>query len=112
MICYKFNYINETAVQTIAVPTSSEIILGIGNGQDTVATITLIDDDTGEAAGTVIPDPSGIIPYYKLFKIVTPTEVSVKTYTATVSGTIDEEAYSHTIKVKVIANTLSNGTIA
>ncbi len=111
MICYKFNYKGEDTVQTIAVSTSSEIILGIGNGQDTEATITLIDDATSQAAGTSISS-SGVIPYYGLFKIVTPTEVSVKTYTATVSGTIDEEAYSHTIKIKVVVNAVSNGTIS
>lgn len=109
MICYKFNYINETAVQTIAVPTCSDFYIAIGNGHDSEATITLVNDSTGETVGTA--SSSSIMPYYGLFRLTTPTEVATKTYTATVSGTIDEQAYSHTIKIKVIANGVSVGML-
>lgn len=116
MVCYKFDYkeavSGEIPVQAIFVPTGSNIILGIGNNQDTEATITLVDDDTQESAGTVISDSGGVIPYYKLFQIITSAERGVKNYTATVSGTIDETAYTHTIKIQVIANVVSFGTIS
>ena len=107
MICYKFEYINDTVVQKICVCTNSEIVIAIGNNGDTEATVTLIDDETGEAAGTSM---SGLA-YYGLFQMTTQGEPAIKNYTATVSGTIDEQAYSHTIKISLNINKTSYASI-
>lgn len=91
MICYKFKYKGENApAQMITTACSTTILLGIHNGGDASATFTLFE---GETEITTTYTITG----YKLFKVVTPDTAETKTYTATISGTVDETAYSHTI---------------
>ena len=105
MICYKFKYKGENApVQTITTACSSSILIGIPNDGDTSATITLFE---GETEITTTFSMTG----YKLFKVITPDTAETKTYTATISGTVDETAYLHTISIKVVSNAVSYGEI-
>lgn len=109
---YKFNKKGENEVQPICVTTNSEIILGIGNGGDAEATITLVEDDSQTEITNVVSDSTGVIPYYKMYRIDTPAERTVKNYTATVSGTDDDEQpYSYTIKIKVVVSGVSYGAL-
>ena len=105
MICYKFKYNGEDApAQMITTPCSTTILLGIHNGGDESATFTLFE---GETEITTSYTMTG----YKLFKVVTPDTPETKTYTATISGTVDEESYTHTISIKVVSNVVSFGEI-
>ncbi len=109
---YKFNKKGENEVQPISVTTNSEIILGITRGGDADATITLVDDDTSAEITNVITDSTGIVPNYKMYRIDTPAERTIKNYTATVSGVDDqEEPYSFTIKIRVVINGVSYGAL-
>lgn len=112
MIMYKFNKKGENEVQPICVTTNSEIILGINNGGDTEATVTLVDDDTQTSSTSAVSDSTNVIPNYRMFRIDTPAERTVKNYTATVSGTDEEEQpYSYTIKIRVVVNGVSYGAL-
>lgn len=103
MICYKFKYKGEDApAQMIKTPCGSSIYLGIFliSGE----TVVLSD---GVNSTTITATSDG----YLAFSKTTPSTPSVTNYTATITGTVNEESYTHTIRIKVISSIVSYGDI-
>lgn len=98
MICYKFKYIDETAVQTIKTPCSSSIFLGIPIAEGETVTFGSYSTSQGTQG-------------YVNINLTTPATPSVKNYTATITGTVDETEYTHTIHIRVISSIVSYGEI-